>query len=71
MRLLSAVLMRLALLEPGGVLSGQSNQLIVRTSPRNLAEIRAALDAIDTPARDGARADAVRRIRVKVEEIRP
>jgi Bacterial type II/III secretion system short domain len=39
------------LLEPGGVLSGRSNQLIVRTSPRNLAEIRAALDAIDTPAR--------------------
>lgn len=39
------------LLEPGGALSGQSNQLIVRTSPRNLAEIRAALDAIDTPAR--------------------
>jgi len=38
-------------LEPGGVLSGQSNQLIVRTSPRNLAEIRAALEAIDTPLR--------------------
>jgi hypothetical protein len=39
------------LLEPGGALSGQSNQLIVRTSPRNLAEIKAALDAIDTPSR--------------------
>lgn len=38
-------------LEPGGVLSGQSNQLIVRTSPRNLAEIRTALEAIDTPLR--------------------
>jgi type II secretory pathway component GspD/PulD (secretin) len=39
------------LLEPGGALSGQSTQLIVRTSPRNLAEIKAALDAIDTPSR--------------------
>jgi len=39
------------LLEPGGVMSGQSNQLIVRTSARNLADIRAALNAIDTPAR--------------------
>jgi hypothetical protein len=39
------------LLEPGGALSGRSNQLIVRTSRRNLAEIRAALEAIDTPAR--------------------
>ncbi len=39
------------LLEPGGVLTGQSNQLIVRTSARNLAEIRTALDAIDTPLR--------------------
>lgn len=39
------------LLEPGGAMSGQSNQLIVRTSARNLEEIRAALAAIDTPAR--------------------
>ena len=39
------------LLEPGGALSGQFNQLIVRTSPGNLAQIRAALDAIDQPAR--------------------
>ncbi|HXZ93057.1 MAG TPA: secretin N-terminal domain-containing protein [Burkholderiales bacterium] len=39
------------LIEPGGALSGQGNQIIVRTSPRNLAEIRAALEAIDTPAR--------------------
>jgi len=39
------------LLEPGGAMSGQSYQLIVRTSPGNLAEIRAALDAIDQPAR--------------------
>jgi hypothetical protein len=39
------------LLEPGGAMSGQSNQLIVRTSPGNLADIRAALEAIDRPAR--------------------
>lgn len=39
------------LVEPGGTLSGQGNQLIVRASPANLAEIRRALDAIDTPAR--------------------
>lgn len=39
------------LLESGGALSGQFNQLIVRTSPDNLAQIRAALDAIDQPAR--------------------
>lgn len=39
------------LLEPGAVLSGQYNQLIVRTSPGNLAQIRAVLDSIDRPAR--------------------
>jgi len=39
------------LLEPGGVLTGQRSQLIVRTSPANLAEIRRTLDAIDTPSR--------------------
>ena len=39
------------LVEPGGVLTGQNNQLFVRTSPRNLAEIRRALAAIDTPQR--------------------
>ena len=39
------------LLEPGGALSGQFNQLIVRTSAANLAQIRAALDAIDQPQR--------------------
>src|SRR3972149_1817807 len=38
-------------LDPGGALSGQFGQLIVRTSPGNLAQIRAALDAIDRPAR--------------------
>src|SRR5438105_7458395 len=39
------------LVEPGGTLSGQGSQLIVRTTPANLAEIRRALAAIDTPAR--------------------
>ena len=39
------------LLEPGGALTGQYNQLIVRTTPANLAQIRAALAAIDTPIR--------------------
>ncbi len=39
------------LLEPGGALSGQHNQLIVRTSPENLAQLRAALHAIDRPQR--------------------
>lgn len=35
------------LVEPGGTLTGQGNQLILRVSPANLAEIRRALDAID------------------------
>lgn len=39
------------LLERDGVLSGQGYQLFVRTSPANLAEIKAALAAIDTQAR--------------------
>jgi type II secretory pathway component GspD/PulD (secretin) len=39
------------LVEPGGALSGQGNQLLVRTSPANLAELRRALEAIDQPAR--------------------
>src|SRR5712691_7323124 len=36
------------LLEPGGTLSGTQNQLFVRTSPRNLAELKQALASIDT-----------------------
>jgi type II secretory pathway component GspD/PulD (secretin) len=39
------------LLDPGGVLSGQYSSLIVRTNPNNLAQIRAALDALDRPLR--------------------
>ena len=35
------------LLEPGGTLTGQRGQLIVRASPANLAELRQALAAID------------------------
>jgi type II secretory pathway component GspD/PulD (secretin) len=51
------------LLAPGGALSGQYNQLIVRTSPENLAQIQQVLESIDRPQRrlmilvrfDGAR----------------
>jgi len=39
------------LLEPGGVLTGQRSQLIVRTSPANLVELRRALETLDAPAR--------------------
>jgi hypothetical protein len=39
------------LLEPGGALTGQQSQLIVRASPGNIAEIRRALEAIDRPLR--------------------
>lgn len=39
------------LVEPGGSLSGFNNQLFLRTSPQNSAEIRQALAAIDTPMR--------------------
>lgn len=39
------------LLEPGGVLTGQRSQLIVRTSAANLAELRRALHSLDRPAR--------------------
>src|SRR2546430_8208176 len=37
--------------EPGGALTGQSGQLMVRTSPANLAEIKRGLEAIDRPPR--------------------
>ena len=39
------------LVEPGGVLTGQGTQLIIRASARNIAEIRRALDSIDLPQR--------------------
>ena len=39
------------LVEPGGTLTGQGNQLFVRTSPANLDALRRALEAIDRPAR--------------------
>jgi type II secretory pathway component GspD/PulD (secretin) len=67
------------LLEPGGAMSGQLNQLIVRTSAGNLAQIRAALDAIDRPqrrltisvrfdsAQDSARRDVQGAVRITSE----
>jgi hypothetical protein len=39
------------LLEPGATLSGHSNQLFVRASPANVAELKRVLEAIDRPAR--------------------
>ena len=39
------------LMEPGATLTGQGTQLIVRTSPANLAELRRALDDLDRPLR--------------------
>jgi type II secretory pathway component GspD/PulD (secretin) len=39
------------LLEPHGVLSAHSGQLIVRASPANIADIRRALEAVDRPPR--------------------
>ena len=40
-----------ALMDPGATLTGQGTQLIVRTSPANLAELRRALETIDRPLR--------------------
>jgi type II secretory pathway component GspD/PulD (secretin) len=39
------------LLEPSAALTGQRNQLMVRTSPANLADLRLALEALDRPLR--------------------
>jgi type II secretory pathway component GspD/PulD (secretin) len=39
------------LVEPGGTLTGQGNQLIVRTSPANLDDLKRALEALDRPLR--------------------
>ena len=39
------------LIEPGGSISGAAGKLFVRTSPANLAQIRRALEALDTPSR--------------------
>lgn len=41
----------LPLVEPGGTLTGMNNQLFLKASPKNRAEIKRALAAIDTPAR--------------------
>jgi hypothetical protein len=39
------------LLEPGGTLSSSANQLFVRASASNVAELKRVLDTIDRPAR--------------------
>ena len=41
----------LPLVEPGGTLTGANNQLFLRSSPRNRADIKKALAALDTPTR--------------------
>lgn len=41
----------LPLVEPGGTLTGMNNQLFLKASPKNRAEIKRALAAIDTPTR--------------------
>ena len=41
----------LPLVEPGGTLTGMNNQLFLKASPRNRAEIKQALAAIDKPQR--------------------
>lgn len=56
------------LLEPGGVLTGERGQLIVRASPENISDLRLALEVLDRAARrlqisvrfDDASADASR-----------
>lgn len=41
----------LPLVEPGGTLTGMNDQLFLRASPRNRADIKRALEALDRPAR--------------------
>ena len=41
----------LPLVEPGGTLTGMNNQLFLKASPRNRAEIKRALAALDTQQR--------------------
>ncbi|HYD58521.1 MAG TPA: secretin N-terminal domain-containing protein [Burkholderiales bacterium] len=38
-------------LEPGGMLTGQYSQLVVRATPSNIAELRRVLESIDRPRR--------------------
>jgi hypothetical protein len=47
------------LLAPGGSVTGMNNNLVVRTTPENLAEIRAVLETIDR---------ALRRLRISVRQ---
>jgi type II secretory pathway component HofQ len=61
------------LVEPGGVLTGQNNQLIVRTNPRNLEEIRRVLASLDTPQRRlmiSVRFDSSARAREQAVDVR-
>lgn len=39
------------LLEPGGVLTGERGQLVVRASEANISDLRLALEVLDRPAR--------------------
>ena len=39
------------LVAPGGALSAMGDKLVLRTSPANLAELRRAIEALDTPIR--------------------
>lgn len=41
----------LPLVEPGGTLTGMNNQLFLKASPRNRADIKRALAAMDMPSR--------------------
>jgi type II secretory pathway component GspD/PulD (secretin) len=47
------------MLDPGGAISGMNNQLIVRTSPENLAAIKQVLASLDR---------AARRLRIEVRQ---
>ncbi len=49
------------LLEPGGTLTGSGNQLILRTSPANLAELKQAVAALDI---------RLQRLRISVSQSR-
>ncbi|MGQ0510591.1 MAG: secretin N-terminal domain-containing protein [Betaproteobacteria bacterium] len=66
------------LLAPGGVLTGQGYQLIIRTSPGNLADLRKVLESIDRPprrlvilVRQGATAEEMRRGAGARVDLRP
>ena len=39
------------MLAPGGTISGSRDKLVIRTTPQNLAELRAIIDQVDAPPR--------------------